>query len=239
MLETYVTKFVFAKSILGMTGISLNNQPRSTVTIVAMTILWLIAVGAFVTSITDHLARPGPVSEHQSNAWPTNERVRLNEDGFTLLMFVHPDCPCTQSSLAELERLLAQQSVRPINTHIILPVPNDAESTHKITNVFPRSLSLYPFQEKHILDKNAQLTRLFGIRTSGHCLLFDQSGQLLFSGGLTPLRGHEGSCPGNISLAECLHGQPPQTRQSPVFGCALYQGQPRFTQSDLNREGRR
>ena len=56
--------------------------------------------------------------------------------------------------------------------------------------------------------------------TSGHALLFDRDGHLLFSGGITPARGHEGDNFGASAIAARLAGRPAPA-ETPVFGCPI------------------
>ncbi len=61
----------------------------------------------------------------------------------------------------------------------------------------------------------------FGAATSGQTLLYDASGRLLFSGGITPARGHAGDNDGSDALLELLSGGSGRHHQTPVFGCSL------------------
>ena len=56
--------------------------------------------------------------------------------------------------------------------------------------------------------------------TSGHALLFDRDGRLLFRGGITPARGHEGDNFGASAIAARLAGRPARA-EAPVFGCPI------------------
>ena len=72
-----------------------------------------------------------------------------------------------------------------------------------------------------LLDKGGANAKAYGVATSGQTLLFDCAGKLVFKGGITASRGHEGQSAGRDTIEEfVLHGRLP-TRESPVFGCAL------------------
>ncbi len=61
----------------------------------------------------------------------------------------------------------------------------------------------------------------FGVKGSGHVLLYQPSGRLVFSGGITPSRGHEGDNPGRAAVISLvLQGRSPVNR-TPVYGCPL------------------
>lgn len=61
----------------------------------------------------------------------------------------------------------------------------------------------------------------FGAYTSGHTLLFNREGNLLFSGGVTSSRGHVGPSKGNLSLTAWLTPGEVGDAGTLVFGCSL------------------
>ncbi len=71
----------------------------------------------------------------------------------------------------------------------------------------------------------------FGAATSGHAVLYDSTGTLAFSGGITVSRGHEGDNPGRDAVTSLLtRGRGGQPR-TPVFGCPLFNPQPPSAES--------
>jgi hypothetical protein len=64
----------------------------------------------------------------------------------------------------------------------------------------------------------------FGAETSGHTLLFDATGRLVFSGGITESRGHAGDNVGENAIVSFINQQKKGTNQSFVFGCPLHDG---------------
>jgi hypothetical protein len=59
------------------------------------------------------------------------------------------------------------------------------------------------------------------VGTSGAVLLYSSDGKLLFQGGITPARGHQGDSFGRQRILALLDGDAPDRRDAPVFGCAL------------------
>jgi hypothetical protein len=57
------------------------------------------------------------------------------------------------------------------------------------------------------------------------------SGSLVFSGGISDARGHEGDNPGRTALMAILTGGHPAAIRTPVFGCYLY------AESDVKASG--
>ena len=72
-----------------------------------------------------------------------------------------------------------------------------------------------------LTDENEIEASRFGAQTSGHTLVFDRDGKLIFSGGITASRGHIGNNPGERAVLAFLHQQTPDRSQTPVFGCSL------------------
>ena len=72
-----------------------------------------------------------------------------------------------------------------------------------------------------ITDQDGREAERFGVKGSGHVLLYQPSGRLVFSGGITPSRGHEGDNPGRSAVINLvLDGRSP-VNQTPVYGCPL------------------
>jgi hypothetical protein len=70
-------------------------------------------------------------------------------------------------------------------------------------------------------DVDGVEARRFGAETSGHTLLFDRDGLLLFSGGITEFRGHAGDNTGERAIESLVNNQPPARTATFVFGCSL------------------
>ena len=72
------------------------------------------------------------------------------------------------------------------------------------------------------LDPGGRIARVFGAETSGHVLLYDPEGRLVFEGGLTPSRGHAGDCEGRTSLLNLLAGTAAVVSETPTYGCPIH-----------------
>jgi hypothetical protein len=79
----------------------------------------------------------------------------------------------------------------------------------------------------HLLrDERAVEADRFGIATSGTVALYDAGGKLLFHGGITPARGHEGDSFGRERIVSLLATGRSDRADAPVFGCALSNDEP-------------
>lgn len=72
-----------------------------------------------------------------------------------------------------------------------------------------------------LTDENGIEANRFGAQTSGHTLVFDRDGQLIFSGGITASRGHIGTNAGETAVRAFLQEQTVDRSHTPVFGCSL------------------
>jgi hypothetical protein len=72
-----------------------------------------------------------------------------------------------------------------------------------------------------VTDADGSEARRFGAETSGHTLLFDPNGSLLFSGGITASRGHAGRNAGESAIIAAVNGKRTDRTGTPVFGCSL------------------
>lgn len=170
----------------------------------------LLGMGGLV-GLVDRGARPGAPAAAAAT-WPEGAGLDRHEDLPTLLLFAHPRCPCTQASLRMLERLAAQVAGR---ADLRLVAATDpawdldglrAEQVPGLTVV---------------ADPGGRMASAFGARTSGQVMLFSADGLLLFAGGITPARGHEGPSLGSETIRALLLGEPVQALTAPVHGCQL------------------
>lgn len=193
-----------------------------------MALVWLLAVAGGLGYLMDYAGRPGERGE-PSETWPAESRVRHSRIKPTLVLFAHPKCPCTRATIHELSRLLSRCHEQ-VDCQILF-YQSENEGPEWAKTYCWRSAELIP-GVKLIHDHEARLATRFGVRTSGHILLYDQSGRLMFEGGITPARGHEGANLGRDKLLalidSCEQMQDAksdgrvQTATNHVFGCPLH-----------------
>ncbi|MCZ6683021.1 MAG: hypothetical protein O7B26_07545, partial [Planctomycetota bacterium] len=83
------------------------NRPLSARRLTIMLVLWACTLGAGFGYLAWYSNAPGPAGTPPKH-WPAGSLVQQNREQPTLLMFIHPGCPCTQASLEQLARILAQ-----------------------------------------------------------------------------------------------------------------------------------
>jgi hypothetical protein len=185
---------------------------------IALVSLWLLAVGTGFAMFLNY-QNTGGQSGATPAQWPASTRLTPSATGDTLVMFAHPQCPCTRASIAELNRLLAR-----ISDHATAQVwfyqPAKLSPDWSKTGLW-RSAAAIPGVTVQA-DLDGAEARRFGAETSGTVLLYDPQGTLLFKGGITGSRGHAGDNPGESAITSLCLGQPANVDQTPVFGCSLF-----------------
>jgi hypothetical protein len=168
-------------------------------------------------SLALYETRPGREAEPPPD-WPDRCRLRRDSDRPTLLMFLHPHCPCSRASLEELGVLLHANSDG-LLAFVVFCKPDGVPDGWERTALWQQAAGMKGIDVSW--DTQDEERRRFGAQTSGQVFLFDRRGCLSYSGGITPARGQTGANPGRSAVEAVLRGQPPPSRSGPVFGCPL------------------
>ena len=144
--------------------------------------------------------------------------MRLDPSRANLVMAVHPHCPCTRASIEMLARIMTRCRGL-VTAHVAFCKPAGFPRDWEQTDLW-RSAAAIPDIEV-FCDEEGLEGRRFGAATSGHVLLFSPGGELLFSGGITVSRGHEGDNAGRDAVIAFLTVGKADRAQCPVFGCPL------------------
>jgi hypothetical protein len=179
---------------------------------------WLAAVLSGFAWLSSYKATPGAIAPESPSRWPVDSVIRRDPDRATLVMFAHPRCPCTRASVSELARLMGRLPGR-LAARVVFLRPADVTEGWERTDLW-RTVSTIPGAVALRDDDGAEAAR-FGAATSGFTLVYDADGRLLFRGGLTASRGHEGDSFGQRRVVSLLTTGAADRSDSPVFGCAL------------------
>jgi hypothetical protein len=140
--------------------------------------------------------------------------------GLTLIVFLHPQCPCSMATVSELEGLLAQRdSASNLSVYAVVSKPSGCSQVF-VQGAVLDSLAQVKNVQVLIDDDDVESQR-FGAKASGHTLLFDSDGKCLFSGGMTAARGEVGANAGVDALRQYIAGGRGLLNKTPVFGCSL------------------
>jgi hypothetical protein len=196
-------------------GASTGSPPPESATpktwYAALTILWaLLVVAAFIT-VLRYSTNAGALATPPQHIVDAPQTVMAH-------FFVHPKCPCTLASAEMLDRVLTRAGItRPgtVTAHIFQPTAVDHRWAR--TELVAR-LERIP-AVRCIPDLDGSLSRAFGITTSGHLLVY-VADELIFTGGITPSRAHEGDCDASSAAASAFRGKASE-RRWPTYGCTI------------------
>jgi hypothetical protein len=190
---------------------------RTSGPLLACAALWFAAVGAGMAVMIDFAAAPGDPGR-PSPSWPAGTRIVPVRGRPTLVMAAHPRCPCTRASMAELASIMARCQGR-LETFVLFLKPAGAPGDWSDTDLW-RDAAAIP-EVSVVLDEDGEEARRFGVRTSGHTLLYGDDGRLVFSGGITSSRGMQGDNAGRDAIVSWLETGRAARADSPIFGCSL------------------
>ena len=178
-------------------------------------VFWILAMGAGILWLTDHSTRPGPSSDVVS-AWSAESSIRQSEDP-CVIVFLHPHCPCSLSTMRQLNRIAAGMNNKTaVNEFVfVFYCPSDKPENWVDGKLWTMAKKL----GRMIVDIDGVEARRFGATTSGHVFLLEND-SLKFSGGITSGRGHDGDSPSADALRTLLNGGKSKSRFA-VFGCEI------------------
>jgi hypothetical protein len=181
-------------------------------------LFWLSGTVSGFFLLGAYHARPGQPGKPLVR-WPEGCPIQLDPERSTLLIFLHPRCPCSRASVAELASIAASYPDR-FAAHAILYRPEGPSEDWDRAEAAAIDEALIPGLRRWT-DHGGRLGRRFGVETSGHVLLFDPVGGLLFEGGITPSRGHRGQNLGLEALVARIERRDVGAGSNPIFGCPI------------------
>jgi hypothetical protein len=178
----------------------------------------IIAIAAGMGILWRYSLTPGTAGTPPA-FWPAQSRLARKLGALTLAMVVHPHCPCTRASIAELEILMAHARGQ-LDAWVIFLKPRGFNDSWTKTSLWISAAAIPGVSA--VVDDGAE-ARLFGAATSGQTMIYDRNGRLLFSGGITAARGHFGDNAGASAIAALLEQAAPRAGgKTAVYGCALF-----------------
>lgn len=200
--------------------------------------LWLGASAAGMFVVFSYSGRAGAAATAPSS-WPSAVPLPRDPDRPTLVMLVHPKCACSRASLSELSQIVTRTQGK-ARFHVLFMRPNGFDEAWARTDTFQRASSIPGVEVS--FDPGGRIGAALGATTSGHVVVYDREGRLVFSGGITPSRGHEGDNEGRTRVIASLGGpgssEAKSTSQSmswaradtATFGCGLADPVPEITE---------
>lgn len=178
---------------------------------------WGIVVLSGIWVVTAYSNSPGPL-QNTPRHWPADTAISLDVRVPTIVLFVHPKCPCSMATLRELGRNLGDIADQ-IAVRIVVYCPKEASDSWTDTKLKELAEQLFP--DSTLIDRNAIEARRFAAATSGHVFAFSPAGLCLFQGGVTSSRGHEGDNLGVQAIRQIAESKNNICKTTPVFGCPI------------------
>ena len=158
-------------------------------------------------------------------AWPVGTSIPRPNARPALIVVLHPQCSCSQATVAELARLRTNAGDR-ADIYVVVLAPIGTGGEWVRSRLWDQADAIPGVTM--ISDRDGVQSRHFGAATSGQALFYDASGTLRFAGGITGSRGHEGDNPGREALERLIRDEPLDYAWTRVFGCALFQSERSF-----------
>jgi hypothetical protein len=194
-----------------------RGAPRA-IWVWAVATLWLAGAVAGLWVLWSYENTPGD-GARSGQRWPIEAQLVRAVDRPTLILLAHPQCTCTRASLAELAEVLGRARTPP-KTYVLFLKPSQFFEGWEKTDLW-RTASALP-NVTVVRDDDGLEAARFGAVTSGQTLLYEATGELVFSGGITGARGHAGDNAGRAALIAILDRKEPNRRATSVFGCSLF-----------------
>lgn len=185
--------------------------------ILALAAAWLVALGFGFSAMLSYESTPGERAEAPA-AWPTESRIERTPGQASLVMLVHPLCPCSRASIAELATLMNRLHGK-LTAHVLFMRPDREATAWKDSETWASATKIPGVVP--LPDTGGAEAALFGARTSGQTVLYDSGGRLIFSGGLTPGRGHVGENVGSARVLSLVEVGAADRAESSTYGCPL------------------
>ena len=181
-------------------------------------LLWSGGVGVGLWGLWTYAATAGtPAAAPQR--WPADSTIARSPGQPALVVFAHPQCPCSRATIGELARLMTHAQGG-VTASVLFLKPPGVDDAWVKSDLW-RSAAVIPGVEVREDQGGLEAWR-FGAATSGQTLLYDERGRLVFHGGITAGRGHFGDNAGRIGLVRYLTEDVAPSGKTPVFGCALH-----------------
>jgi hypothetical protein len=178
---------------------------------------WIAALACGGSAVWSYAAAPGEAATPPAE-WPASSTIARAPGVATIVMLAHPHCPCTRASLSELGTLMASLRGR-AEAHVIFLAPREEGDSWVKTDLYTQAEAVVG-SNVHV-DRDGREAARFAAKTSGQTVVYDASGQLVFSGGITAFRGHPGDNAGRRRILARLRGERADSDTSLVFGCPL------------------
>jgi hypothetical protein len=190
----------------------------SRVLVASAVVVWAAIVLVGARTLLQYEGTPG-IQGTPPSRWPSDSRIVRPKGVFALVMLAHPNCPCTRASLAELEIVMTHLQGR-LDAFVLFGKPGGNAAEVRSSGLWKKAASIPGVST--LYDHDAAEAERFGGQVSGQTMLYDLEGRLVFRGGITSGRGHQGYNDGVDAVIRRVSGSLDASSHAPVFGCTLH-----------------
>lgn len=181
-----------------------------------MVVIWGAVIVTGLGLLLAYSLTPGQAAQSPVR-WPVHVSLTRSSDRPQLVMVAHPYCPCTRASITELSWIMTRLKGQVAATVLFFTddeTPDFERSEHWASAARIDGVRV-------VADPEGKGANQFGAFTSGQVYLYDREGVLLFSGGITPSRAHQGDNVGRRRIVELVTEGTADRDGSAVYGCEL------------------
>ncbi len=183
-----------------------------------LVLAWIALVGAGMLLLTAYKGTPGKLLPSPVR-WPEESTIPRDPAQPTLVVFVHPRCPCSRATIGELDELMTYAQGK-VKAHVVFIQPAGTPDEWVETDRWSAAAQIPGVDVRR--DRGGVESARFHAHTSGEALLYSASGELQYEGGMTIARGHAGDNPGCRSILALLNGEVAPVIKAPVYGCSMF-----------------
>ena len=211
------------------TALPAQLKPRDRAIITAAILIWCIWVGLN----TQSMLRFDFESQAKSNP-PAKLPVFKQGVGDaklpSIFLILHPRCPCSNVSLEAFSHILERVKGR-VNATIVFVKPSADLNDEWVQSKLWKSAKEIKTAEL-LVDEKGAIAKTFDAQISGQVLLYDEHGQLRYSGGLNEARGQQPSGVAEERLVSMINKKIAAkdanvSKGLPALGCPLHDGEKR------------
>src|SRR5439155_4199740 len=129
---------------------------------------WLLLAVAGMGLLVRYSMTPGRPG-HAPSAWPAGTSLERPAGEYTLVLALHPHCPCSRATLEELDAIMGRCRGRLVTRVLFLEPPGFTEGWAQ-TDLWRHSRRIPGVESR--LDPGGRESRMFGALTSGQTALY-------------------------------------------------------------------
>lgn len=196
------------------------TSPRRKVLVQTLILgVWLALIISAYGYLVLYAATPGQDAD-PPRLWPRDTTMVLAQNQPTMIVFLHPKCVCSRATVAEMSRIMTKGKDK-VKVYVLMLLPDGLEADWARSDLWQQARDIPSVTA--LIDRDGHESNRFNCQTSGHILVYKPNGKLVFSGGITASRGHEGENNGRSAVEALILNKTPDTESNPVFGCPLHE----------------